>query len=65
MDNAIHVSTVIIDSRRRGETVTPDEVHKEVLKMKEEYFANLQRKHSRQVRRSGFFSSRFILLKRR
>lgn len=64
LDNAIHVSTVIIDARRRGETVTPDEVHKEVLKMKEECFTNLQRKHSRQVSDSIIISSSFIWLKR-
>ena len=63
MDNAIHVSTVIIDARRRGKTVTPDEVHKEVLKMKEECYTNLQKKHSRQVSDPVLVSSSFIWLK--
>lgn len=49
LEHAIHVSSVIMDAKDRGESLCPDEVQHELLKLKEDVFNNLRRKHSRQV----------------
>ena len=49
LEHAIHVSSVIMNAKDRGESLFPDEVQRELLKMKEEEFINIRRKHSRQV----------------
>lgn len=48
-ENAIQVSKVIIDAKNRGETITPDHVRRQTVKMKEDCYGSIRRKHSRQV----------------
>ena len=49
VENAIQVSKVIIDAKNRGETITPDHVRRQTVKMKEDCYGSIRRKHSRQV----------------
>lgn len=49
VENAIQVSRVIIDAKNRGETITPDHVRRQTVKMKEDCYGSMRRKHSRQV----------------
>ena len=49
VENAIQVSKVIIDAKNRGETITPDHVRRQTVKMKEDCYGSIRRKPSRQV----------------